>query len=52
MNGVPGPVWREARNHDGRVYYYNDQGQTQWTKPEALMAPAEVTDVSSHEEVR
>lgn len=42
MNGT-GPLWSEARAPDGRVYYYNTQTkQTQWTKPEELMTPAEV----------
>ncbi|KAI9840349.1 MAG: hypothetical protein M1838_004118 [Thelocarpon superellum] len=42
--GRPGPpgLWQEARNADGRVYYYNTQTKaTQWTKPEDLMTPAE-----------
>ena len=51
MNGVNGinghaapPVlWQEARNPEGRVYYYNTITKaTQWTKPEDLMTPAEV----------
>ena len=48
MNGVNGNVgppglWQEARNADGRVYYYNTITKaTQWTKPEELMTPAEV----------
>lgn len=45
INGVPGPpvLWQEARNADGRVYYYNTQTKaTQWTKPMELMTPAEV----------
>jgi pre-mRNA-processing factor 40 len=48
MNGLNGhaapPVlWQEARNSDGRVYYYNTITKaTQWTKPEDLMTPAEV----------
>ncbi|KAJ5246891.1 hypothetical protein N7468_001874 [Penicillium chermesinum] len=44
MNSTPGaPVlWQEARNSDGRVYYYHVQTkQTQWTKPVELMTPAE-----------
>jgi pre-mRNA-processing factor 40 len=48
MNGLndhsalPG-LWQEARNSDGRVYYYNTITKaTQWTKPEELMTPAEV----------
>lgn len=49
MNGIsghgPAPVlWQEARNADGRVYYYNTITKaTQWTKPEDLMSPAEVS---------
>ncbi|EGC42993.1 pre-mRNA-processing protein prp40 [Histoplasma capsulatum var. duboisii H88] len=44
MNGMPAPpaLWQEARNSDGRVYYYNVQTKaTQWTKPLELMTPAE-----------
>jgi pre-mRNA-processing factor 40 len=49
MNGTNGQVgppilWSEARNAEGRVYYYNTVTKaTQWTKPEELMTPAEVT---------
>lgn len=45
VNGHGGPpgLWQEARNADGRVYYYNTITKaTQWTKPEELMTPAEV----------
>lgn len=48
MNGIavvagPPGLWQEARNADGRVYYYNTQTKaTQWTKPIELMTPAEV----------
>jgi len=51
MNGINGinghaaaPVlWQEARNPEGRVYYYNTVTKAvQWTKPEELMTPAEV----------
>jgi hypothetical protein len=51
MNGInglnshaaPPGLWQEARNSDGRVYYYNTITKaTQWTKPEDLMTPAEV----------
>lgn len=48
MNGVnlaagPPGQWQEARNNDGRVYYYNTATKvTQWTKPLELMSPAEV----------
>ncbi|KAL3428054.1 FF domain-containing protein [Phlyctema vagabunda] len=47
MNGinghmVPPVLWQEAKNNDGRVYYYNTITKaTQWTKPEELMTPAE-----------
>ncbi|KAK2742577.1 hypothetical protein FQN57_005203 [Myotisia sp. PD_48] len=43
-DGFPAPrsVWQEARNAEGRVYYYNVQTKaTQWTKPAELMTPAE-----------
>ncbi|KAF4627094.1 hypothetical protein G7Y89_g11059 [Cudoniella acicularis] len=46
-NGINGhtatPVlWSEARNAEGRIYYYNTITKaTQWTKPEELMTPAE-----------
>lgn len=46
VNGIVGPpgLWQEARNTDGRVYYYNTQTKaTQWTKPIELMSPAEVS---------
>lgn len=45
MNGMPGApsLWQEARNADGRVYYYNVQTKaTQWAKPLELMTPVEV----------
>jgi pre-mRNA-processing factor 40 len=45
INGLGGPpsLWQEARNADGRAYYYNTITKaTQWTKPEELMTPAEV----------
>ncbi|CCU81928.1 pre-mRNA-processing protein prp40/formin binding protein (FNB3) [Blumeria hordei DH14] len=36
------PLWSEARNAEGRVYYYNTITKiTQWTKPEELMTAAE-----------
>ncbi|PGH14185.1 hypothetical protein AJ80_06054 [Polytolypa hystricis UAMH7299] len=44
MNGMPAPpvLWQEARNADGRVYYYNVQTKaTQWAKPMELMTPVE-----------
>ncbi|KAL6717897.1 U1 snRNP protein [Lecanora helva] len=43
-NGVAAPpgLWSEARNAEGRVYYYNTVTKaTQWTKPAELMTPAE-----------
>ncbi|GES58940.1 formin binding protein [Aspergillus terreus] len=41
MNPAP-TLWQEARNADGRVYYYNVQTKaTQWAKPEELMTPIE-----------
>ena len=46
VNGLPGSasLWQEARNAEGRVYYYNTQTKaTQWTKPPELMTPAEVS---------
>ncbi len=45
INGVAAPpaLWSEARNAEGRVYYYNTVTKaTQWTKPTELMTPAEV----------
>jgi hypothetical protein len=45
--GVLPSLWQEARNADGRVYYYNTITKaTQWTKPEDLMTPAEVRTLS------
>ena len=36
-------LWQEARNADGRVYYYNTITKiTQWDKPVELMTPVEV----------
>jgi len=46
INGHAGPpgLWQEARNADGRVYYYNTITKaTQWNKPEDLMTLAEVS---------
>ncbi|EER30077.1 hypothetical protein D8B26_007365 [Coccidioides posadasii str. Silveira] len=35
-------LWQEARNSEGRVYYYNVQTKaTQWAKPFELMTPSE-----------
>lgn len=45
MTGQPGApaIWQEARNAEGRVYYYNVQTKvTQWAKPIELMTPVEV----------
>lgn len=47
-NGVAAPpgLWSEARNAEGRVYYYNTVTKaTQWTKPADLMTPAEVNQI-------
>lgn len=42
-HGPPSVLWQEAKNADGRIYYYNTITKaTQWTKPEDLMTPAEV----------
>ncbi|KAJ5995389.1 hypothetical protein N7481_002366 [Penicillium waksmanii] len=36
------PIWQEARNAEGRAYYYNVQTKaTQWQKPADLMTPVE-----------
>ena len=46
INNTTGPagLWSEARNPQGRVYYYNTVSKaTQWTKPVELMTPAEVS---------
>jgi hypothetical protein len=41
-------VWLAAVAPDGRTYYYNSTTNvTQWTKPEALMSPAEASDYLS-----
>lgn len=54
MNGIngmglhppPSALWQEARNAEGRVYYYNTITKaTQWTKPEELMTPVEVSRI-------
>ncbi|KAL3460699.1 hypothetical protein BJX64DRAFT_262404 [Aspergillus heterothallicus] len=40
--GGPAALWQEARNADGRVYYYNIQTKaTQWAKPVDMMTPVE-----------
>lgn len=47
MNDMAGAaaLWQEARNADGRAYYYHVQTKaTQWTKPVELMTPVEVSD--------
>ncbi|OQE31457.1 hypothetical protein PENSTE_c001G00606 [Penicillium steckii] len=47
MNPMAGPagaapLWQEARNAEGRAYYYNVQTKvTQWAKPAELMTPVE-----------
>ena len=42
-NGSVPAIWQEARNAEGRAYYYNVQTKaTQWTKPQELMTPVEV----------
>ncbi|KAL3480246.1 hypothetical protein BJX99DRAFT_220995 [Aspergillus californicus] len=44
INAPSGPaaLWQEARNAEGRVYYYNVQTKvTQWAKPAELMNPVE-----------
>ena len=33
--------WKEAKDPQGRVYYYNDEGQTTWEKPEELFTAFE-----------
>lgn len=51
MNGINGQIplpgvaiWQEHRTADGRTYYYNTATKvTQWTKPEDIMSPAEVS---------
>lgn len=51
MNGFhdlpqPPSAWQEHRTPDGRAYYYNTLTKvTQWTKPEEMMAPAEVRSI-------
>jgi pre-mRNA-processing factor 40 len=53
-NGVAAPpgLWSEARNAEGRVYYYNTVTKaTQWTKPAELMSPAEVSKMRHIEAV-
>lgn len=54
MNGTNGQfpqpgaaIWQEHRTADGRTYYYNTATKvTQWTKPEDMMSPAEVSAAS------
>ena len=48
MSGASGApaIWQEARNSDGRAYYYNVQTKaTQWEKPIELMTPVEVRTI-------
>ncbi|KAI1977118.1 U1 snRNP protein [Ophidiomyces ophidiicola] len=41
-SSAPPMLWQEARNGEGRVYYYNVQTKaTQWAKPIELMTPME-----------
>lgn len=50
MNGPAGApaIWQEARNAEGRAYYYNVQTKaTQWTKPIELMTPVEARTPST-----
>lgn len=42
--GQPPSAWQEHHTPDGRAYYYNSATKvTQWTKPEEMMTPAEVS---------
>lgn len=42
--GPPTSAWQSHSTEDGRTYYHNTStGQTQWTKPEDLMTPGEVS---------
>lgn len=42
--GLPPAIWQEHRTPDNRTYYYNVATKaTQWTKPEDMMTPAEVS---------
>ena len=46
VNNMPATssLWQEARNAEGRIYYYNVQTKaTQWAKPLELMTPVEVS---------
>lgn len=52
MNGFgghysqPPSVWQEHHTPDGKAYYYNNATKvTQWTKPEDLMTPVEVSSL-------
>lgn len=47
--GLPPAIWQEHRTPDGRTYYYNAATKsTQWTKPEEMMTPAEVSAAARH----
>jgi pre-mRNA-processing factor 40 len=44
MNGAAGPLWGEAKNADGRVYYYHKATkEVTWEKPEELMTSEEAS---------
>lgn len=43
-HGQQGTAWQEHQTPDGRSYFYNSVTKvTQWTKPEDMMGPAEVS---------
>lgn len=47
--GQPPSAWQEHHTPDGRAYYYNSATKTtQWTKPEDMMTPAEVSCDALH----
>lgn len=42
--GQPPSAWQEHRTPEGRAYYYNSTTKTtQWTKPEEMLTPVEVS---------
>ena len=44
FGAVPASPWQEHHTPDGRAYYFNATTKvTQWTKPEEMMTPAEVS---------